>query len=112
MFGVLLYAEHNGTIDLSEDIVGSWQGIQYYLGTDKTVCASSDPVTLSFDGTRCILTAKGFPCIDSEYVCSGSKISYYVDGRKMTAFISLSEKGLLDLRVPDWDLDLSLERAV
>ena len=115
IFGVmlctLLYAEQHGAVDLSDDIIGSWQGLQYYIGTEKTVCAKSDPVTLSFDGTRFQAAAKGFPCVDSDYTCSGSSISFRANGKETTAFLSVSENGLLELKVPDWDLNLSLKSA-
>jgi len=108
LYGLIYYGAKTDQTDYSEDILGTWVGIQYYRGEKKTVCGDSHPVAVTFTEDTVAIEAEEFPLDAAAYAWRGRSLVLTADGAETVISVSFDSQNYLKLSIPDWNLTLTL----
>lgn len=111
LYFLIWYGAKNDRTDYSGDILGAWNGVQYYQSGQKTVCVGSASVTVTFTPDTVAIESGAFPLDSTAYTWRGRTIVFTADGSEVAAAVSFDSQNHLKLSVPLWDLTLTLRPA-
>lgn len=112
VYGYLIYMTSANAQDYSDDILGQWEAIQYYYGSDRIACKDDVWINIAFDDSTVTIDGTVLPAQTADYEWEGgTSLTFQSETQTVRYLISFDNHNNLKIIIDDTSYIILLRRS-